>query len=110
MNNKHIQISIAKDFSVYPGARYKRDGNHSGEQFYEEILKPKLSSIWDDPKKDVMIDLDGTFGFASSFISEVFIRVVKDFKDKAIIKKKLKFKSNDEPLLVNAILDIIDEA
>ncbi len=106
----YTDIKIAEDFSIYPGARYKTDGNFSGEQFYEDLLKSKLTEIWDDEDKGIRIDFDGTFGYASSFISEVFIRTVKDFKDKKKIKKKLEFKSDDEPLLIKAILQIIDEA
>jgi hypothetical protein len=109
MKNNQIVISVAKDFSEYPGARYRTDGDHSGEEFYEEILKPLLTKIWDN-EKVILIDFDGTFGYASSFISEIFIRVVEDFKDKKKIKKKLKFKSEDEPLLLGSIEEIIDES
>lgn len=109
-NEDKIQISIAKDFSIYPGARYRTDGNFSGQQFYEEILKPKLKQVWDKDNQLLFIDLDGTFKYASSFISEIFLRTVKDFKDKDKIKKKMEFKSEDAPLLINAIWQIIDEA
>lgn len=111
MKQSNIEtISIAKDFSIYPGARYKSDGKYSGQEFYENIFKPKLSKIWSDPKKSLLLDFDGTFGYASSFISEIFIRAVKDFKDKELLKKKLKFKSDDEPLLIQSIYGIIAEA
>lgn len=107
--DNNVQINIAKDFSIYPGARYRNDGKFSGEEFYEVWLKPKFQEVWEDPQKTLILDLDGTFGYASSFISEVFMRLVRDFKDKENIKKKLQFKSDDEPLLVNSIKRIIDE-
>lgn len=107
--DNNIRINIAKDFSLYPGARYRTDGKYSGQEFYEDLLKPKFQEVWEDPQKTLLIDFDGTFGYASSFISEVFIRIVQDFKDKNDIKKKLQFKSDDEPLLVDSILKIIDE-
>lgn len=111
MNQNEFQINIAKDFSKYPGARYRNDGDHSGQEFYEDILKPKFLPIWSDPKKKLVIDLDGTFGgYASSFISEVFIRLVKDFKDKSSIKERLEFKSDEDPLLIHSIYQIIDDA
>ena len=105
-----IEISIAKNFSIYPGARYRTDGENSGQEFYEEKLRPILTKIWEINNTHIILDFDGTFGYASSFISEVFISVVRDFKDKKKIKKILKFKSNDDPLLVDAILNIIEKA
>lgn len=37
-----IQLSIANDFSKTPGVRYPEEGEFSGQQFREEILKPKV--------------------------------------------------------------------
>lgn len=107
--DNYIEINIARDFTKSPGARYKSDGKYSGEEFYEDILKPKLSSIWEDPNKKILIDFDGTFGYAYSFISQVFTKVVEDFREKDKIKEKLEFKSDDEPLLINSIRQIMDE-
>ncbi len=109
MNNKQqIIINIAKDFTVYPGARYRSDGKHSGEQFYEDVLKPKMDKVINDPKTTITINFDGTFGYASSFISEVFLRVAKDYKNKELVLRKLKFISNDDPLLIRSIHQIIE--
>lgn len=110
MENKElIKISIAKDFSLYPGARYRTDGNNSGQQFYEDILKPKFKNILKDEKRKLLIDFDGTFGYASSFISEIFNSLVKDFKNKKVILNKIIFKSEDDPLLIQAVKHIINE-
>jgi hypothetical protein len=103
-------INIAEDFSDSPGARYKTDGPYSGEEFYDKFLKPKLDQVWNNRNTGIFLNLDGTYGYASSFWSEVFIRVVRDFKNKKTIKKKFKFKSDDEPLLINTIMQKIDEA
>ena len=35
-------INIANDFYIDPGARYRYEGTHSGQQFLEEILLPKF--------------------------------------------------------------------
>ena len=37
-----IIIDIKADFSDSPGARYRKDGPHSGEEFFEVLLKPKF--------------------------------------------------------------------
>lgn len=39
---KDIIIDIKADFSDSPGARYRKDGPHSGEEFFEVLLKPKF--------------------------------------------------------------------
>ncbi len=109
-NQNVVEINISRDFTLYPGARYISDGEYSGEEFFDSHLKPTLESVWDDPDRTVLIDFDGTFGYASSFISEVFIRTVKYFKDKERINKKLHFKSEDDPLLIESIKKIINNA
>ena len=100
MSDDTIKINISEDFTIYPGARYKTDGKYSGEEFYEDILKPKFTKVWEDDDKTMLIDFDGTYGYASSFISEVFIRLGKDFTDKKRIKKKLKLVTTDDPCLL----------
>lgn len=104
------KLVISSQFSDSPGARYKTDGDFSGEEFYEKLLKPQLERVWDQESEIVFIDFDNTFGYASSFISEVFLRVVKDFKDKEKIRRKIEIKSEDDPFLKQAIDQVIDES
>ena len=100
-------IKISKDFSETPGARYISDGPNSGEQFYNEILKNSFGIAMS--KNGLLeIDFDDSFGYASSFLSEAFSRLTKEFgKDKVL--KYLKLKSEDEPLLVNEVKNIINK-
>lgn len=67
-----INISVAKDFSVYPGGRTPEDGPFSGEIFREEHLIPYLTT-----KEKINIDLDGTRGYGSSFLEEAFGGLVR---------------------------------
>lgn len=106
---KKIEIIISSDFTDAPGARYRKDGPFSGEEFYEDLMKSKLKSVWDNEEK-LYINFDNTMGYASSFISEVFLRAVTDFKDKKKIKEKIIFISEDDPLLIDEIEAAIDEA
>lgn len=63
---KVIDIKVA-DFSKMPFGRYRQDGNHSAEAFREDVLIPALNS-----NDLVNIDLDGVWGYGSSFLNEVF--------------------------------------
>ena len=104
--NKKIIIKIADDFSAVPGARYRTDGKFSGQEFYEEILLIKIKEALESNSK-VLLDLDGTWGLASSFISEVFTRLKKDFPDTEKILETLEFKSDEEPLFIDKIKNTI---
>ncbi len=94
-------IVISKDFSDAPGARYKTDGPKSGEEFYETLLCQKFKSALEKGGK-LLIDLDDTWGYASSFISGSFGRLSEEFGAKDVLKT-LNFKSEDSPLLVDKI-------
>lgn len=64
-------LSIAKDFSAYPGPRYRRDGQFSGEEFRESVLLPKLLWAIENRRKLIVI-LDDVAGYGSSFLEESF--------------------------------------
>lgn len=98
-------ITIAKDFSIYPGARHREDGDYSGQEFFEDILEPKFQSL---PENQVLtIDLDGTEGYATSFLDEAFGGLARKYgKDNVI--KKLVFISLQEPYLIDEIKSYIN--
>lgn len=64
-------IDIGRDFSKFPGARFKKDGPHSGEEFRSEKLLPALRAAKESSDK-VTIQLDGVIGLPSSFLEEAF--------------------------------------
>jgi hypothetical protein len=66
-----MKISIAQDFSVYPGGRLRADGDFSGEAFREDWLLPNFG------QEPLEVDLDGTRGFDSSFLEEAFGGLVR---------------------------------
>lgn len=68
MNEK---IIIREDFSDSPGARYRKDGPFSGEEFYETLLEPKFLKAKEAGTR-LEIDLDGVWGYPSSFVSGSF--------------------------------------
>ncbi|MBC8269432.1 MAG: STAS-like domain-containing protein [Rhodospirillaceae bacterium] len=65
-------IDVAKDFSPYPAGRYVDDGPYSGEAFREQNLVPALRE-----GEKVIIQLDGSEGYGSSFLEEAFGGLVR---------------------------------
>lgn len=66
------RILLATEFSPFPAGRYYTDGPNSGERFREEFLVPALKR-----SEPVVIELDGTLGFGSSFLEEAFGGLVR---------------------------------
>lgn len=82
-------ISIAKEFSVYPGGRTEEDGPHSGKEFREKFLLPIFNT-----NEPVIIDFDGTRGYGSSFLEEAFGGLVRRGIPKERIHAQLILKSS----------------
>ena len=99
------EISIAKDFSDTPGARYRKDGDFSGEDFFETLLHPRFN----EAKKQgglLLIDLDDVWGYPSSFISGSFGILSKQYGYETVLAH-IHFKSDEDPLLIDLIEGII---
>lgn len=60
-------IDIASVFTRFPAGRYREDGPFSGERFRDDLLIPAL-----EQNEQVAVNLDGTMGYGSSFLEEVF--------------------------------------
>lgn len=73
-----MEIIIAKDYTEYPGLRHCSISEWSGEDFYHKVLNGKFKDALDKNEK-ITINLDGTAGYASSFLDEVFGNLVYDF-------------------------------
>ncbi len=98
-------IIIARDFTDTPGARYRTDGDWSGEMFLEEILLPRFN---DAANKGyvLLIDLDKVFGYPSSFVSGSFGKLSVDKGAEAVLKH-IQFKSDENPLRLEKIINEI---
>lgn len=75
-----IRIKVAEDFTEIPGARYESQGEFSGEKFRETILYPKFIEAL-EKKENLVIDLDGGYGYGSSFLEEAFGGLVRKLKE-----------------------------
>lgn len=90
-----ISISIAKDYSEYPGLRHCTVSDFSGEDFYHKILNQAFKEAF-SKKEKISIILDGTTGYASSFLDEAFGNLVYDFTLENV-KRYVDIISNEEP-------------
>jgi phosphomannomutase len=73
-----ITINVAKDFTLIPGARNYSDGPKSGQEFYEILLKRKYAEAIKEGVK-LKVIIDGTEGYASSFLNEAFSLLGNEF-------------------------------
>mgnify|MGYP003618857013 CR=1 FL=1 len=79
-----IELKVSS-YTEYPGPRYIKQGENSGEKFYNDYLSKKFSQAISENKL-LNVNLDGTAGYASSFIDEVFGNLLKDFEYKLILE------------------------
>jgi hypothetical protein len=104
-----ITIKVC-DFSKTPGSRYRDEGKkaHSGQEFREDILEPNFKIAQVNNQK-LLIDLDGTIGYGTSWLEEVFGGLARACgKDKVL--KILDFKSEEEDYLIDDIKQYINDA
>lgn len=101
-----LAINIAKDFSDAPGARSKSDGPKSGEEFLEKLLDPKFKEALAADCL-LVVNLDDTWGYASSFISGSFGELSKRY-GKAKVKEHLKFVSEEDSILIEKIMSVVE--
>lgn len=73
-----ITVDIAKEFTNKPGARDYEDGKNSGLEFFEKILRPKYIEAQNQDAR-LKVILDGTEGYASSFLNESFSLLGNEF-------------------------------
>lgn len=87
-------ISIARNFSVYPGGRTPEDGPFSGAEFRDNFLLPVFNS-----DEVVAIDFDNVRGYGSSFLEEAFGGLIRKGIRQEQIHAQLKFKSKKQSII-----------
>jgi len=96
------KIVIASDFSDTLGARYRKDGPHSAEEFLENHLEPKFIKAMSGNEK-LLIDLDGVWGYPSSFVSGTFGILSMKYSAETVLDV-LEFKSEDNSIRLEKII------
>lgn len=89
------------DFSEYPGLRHCNISDDSGEKFYHKILNNSFKDCFENGSK-LVVNLDNTDAYASSFLDEAFGNLVFDFSLENV-KKILEIKSVEEPHWIEMI-------
>ena len=107
--NNEIELNISKQFSKYPGPRFRKEGEKSGEEFREEILE-KLFDQCLENNKILLINLDGGAGYGTSFLEEAFGGLARKYKNTDLILEKLRFITKEEPYLEDDIIEYIKHA
>jgi hypothetical protein len=94
-------IKISADFTTCPGARYYSDGPFSGEEFFDKLLSAKFGESLSSREK-LTVDLDGTEGYATSFLDEAFSRLAKKYNPKTVWDNLILI-SSEEPDWIDEI-------
>lgn len=101
-----ICVNIAEDYSKVPGGRYIEDGPFSGQDFREKVLLPKFQEA---KRQNVIlqVNLDGGYGYGSSFLDEAFGGLARELRDPEI--RRIQIISEEEPDLIPQIQKYIEQ-
>jgi hypothetical protein len=105
----NIEFIIKTEFSYAPGPRYSTEGNWSGENL-RKLLLPKIKEAIKN-NGELKINLDGTAGYGTSFLEEVFGGLIReDGLEFDQINKHVEFISKEEPYLIEDINEYMTDA
>jgi hypothetical protein len=96
-------ISVLEHFSEFPTLRHCNISDKSGEEFYHTVLNKAFKEAYEKGEK-LVVNLDATAGYASSFLDEAFGNLVYDFT-LDIVKKNVEIISDQEPHWKTMIVD-----
>lgn len=103
-----ISITIISDYTDTPGARHRSEGPFSGEDFRETLLEPKFKEA-KEKKEKLVINLDGGYGYPTSFLEEAFGGLARVYGPKTVLDI-VELISEDEPAIVDEIKNYIKQA
>lgn len=103
-------LIYVKNFSKVPGSREMDEGKkaNSGEQFRKEYLEPAFKQALDQDGH-VVVNLDGTLGYGTSWLEEVFGGLTRIYGRDEVMAR-LTIISDEEPYLIDDINDYIADA
>lgn len=101
-------FSVAKQFTDTPGPRYRQQGAFSGQEFREEFLE-KLFKQFQVTGEVVHLELDGVYGYPTSFLEEAFGGLARQYSTDEVLKA-FEFIANEQPGIVDEIKNDIQNA
>ena len=102
-----MTINIADEYTKTPGGRFIDEGEFSGEDFRNRILAPKFEECQKNGD-ELVVNLDGGYGYGSSFLEEAFGGLARKTHNKNILN--IKFISEEEPKLIEDIKKYMEDA
>lgn len=100
-----IVISVARDFSRTPGPRYINQGDWSGEKFMRQLIRALAEN------ETIVVDLDGTRGYGSSFLDEAFGGLIREgHMTRADVLRRIDIRSDEDPSYREEALQGISKA
>jgi hypothetical protein len=96
-----MNLSIASEYTPLPGPRFRKQGPKSGEEFRETVLELRFKEA-QNKGEAVLVDLDGGYGYGTSFLEESFGGLARIYGPDSVLKT-LAFKSDEEPYLIEDI-------
>ena len=103
-----FELNVVGEFTDTPGPRKREEGTHSGEQFLNDLLRPRFVAA-KAAGHMLRVNLDGAVGYPTSFLEEAFGGLAREFGSDEV-DRKLEIKCNDEPYLEQQIRKYIREA
>lgn len=103
-----VMLKIATDFSDTPGPRSREEGDFSGDEFREKLLEPRYLEARRSNAK-LIIDLDGTVGYATSFLEAAFGGLARAYPISDVLAT-IELRCTDEPSLVQEVQQYIRDA
>lgn len=104
-----MKYKVSEQFSKTPSARTEKEGKHPGVNL-RSALAPLIKKCIEDAE-ELTIELDGTHGYGTSFLEEVFGGLIREehfrYED---LKNTLNFISEEEPELIDEIWQDIEDA
>lgn len=105
---ERIELCIAKEFTSIPGPRKRSEGEYSGQQFLEDLLRPRYLEAQKGGGL-LHVNLDGAVGYPTSFLEEAFGGLAREFGPEEV-EKNLEITCTDERYIEEQIRNYIRDA
>ena len=96
-----MSFSVSKQFTDTPGPRYRKQGRYSGEEFRDSFLEPLLEQ-YISTGRPIEINLDGVYGYPTSFLEEAFGGLARAHSID-VVQKAFTYVAKEQPGIVEEI-------